>query len=287
MSEGTLILVTGEGGRQYVPLVKSQLAKTFDVVVDEAPTSVNMKERVWAVLETLIPQALQAGLRIPQEILDYSPLPTDLVEKWKQALEPDPEQQQMGAETVKATLEKLVAEVAKTKAGAQLDQAKAAEIIAELQRPGEDPAAKEKMDLFKAQVEAKVEMQIAEFKTNRESETKLMIAEMNVKSAERIAEMNAIIDAKLEQSRMDSDSQMERSRQQSDTHSKIAVAAIARGKPDLDEQDIDPAQDPVTLVSEAIGELKEAIQEMTKEKPKRRLVIKRDKDGNMTEAAEE
>jgi hypothetical protein len=43
----------------------------------------------------------------------------------------------------------------------------------------------------------------------------------------------------------------------------------------------------VTLVSEAIGELKEAIQEMTKEKPKRRLVIKRDKDGNMTEAAEE
>ncbi len=287
MSEGTLILINGESGRQYVPLVKKDLTLTFDVVVDEAPTSVNMKERTWAVLETLIPQALQAGLRIPQEILDYSPLPSDLVEAWKKALEPDPEQQQIGAETVKATLEKLVAEVAKTKAGAQLDQAKAAEIIAELQRPSEDPAAKEKMDLFKAQVEAKVEMQIAEFKTNRESETKLMIAEMNIKSAERIAQMEAIIDAKLEQARMDSSENLERSRQQSDVQSRIAVAAIASGKPDLDEEDLEPKEDPVALVSEAIGELKDAIREMNKDKPKRKLLIKRDSEGNMSEVSEE
>ena len=286
MTEGTLVLINGESGRQYVPLVKSQLAKTFDVVVDEAPTSVNMKERVWAVLETLIPQALQAGLRIPQEILDYSPLPTDLVEKWKEALKPDPEQQQIGAETVKQTLEKLVAEVAKTKAGAQLDQAKAAEIIAELQRPGEDPAAKEKMDLFKAQVEAKVEMQIAEFKSNREAETKLMIAEMNVKSAERIAEMNAIIDAKLEQSRLQSDTQMEHSRQQSDVQSRIAVAAIAKGKPDTNIEDAEPKEDPVKMVADAISELKGAVAEMSKPRKPRKLKIKRDKNGDMVEAEE-
>ena len=73
MSEGTLILVHGESGRQYVPLVKKQLAIVFDVVVDEAPTSVNQKERTWAVLETLIPQMLQAGMKMPKEILDYSP----------------------------------------------------------------------------------------------------------------------------------------------------------------------------------------------------------------------
>lgn len=283
MSEGTLVLVVGEQGRQYVPLVKNKLAKTFDVVVDEAPTSVNMKERVWAVLETLIPQALQAGLKIPQEILDYSPLPTDLVEKWKEALRPDPMTQQIGQETVKQTLEKLTAEVAKVKAGAMLDQAKTAEIMAELQKPGEDPNQEAQLELFKAQVEATVSTRIAEFKANREAETKLMIAEMNVQSAERIAAMEAAIDAKLEQSRMATDANLERSRQANESNSKLAVAAIAKGKPDLEDND---KPDPVEVLTEAVGDLKEAIAQLAAPKAPRKFRIKRDKAGNMAEVEE-
>jgi hypothetical protein len=288
MPENTLIMITGESGRQYVPLIKSQLRQVFDVVVDEAPTSVNMKERVWAVLETLIPQALQAGLKIPQEILDYSPLPTELVDKWKEVLKPDPNQQKVAQDTMMQTLEKLTAEVAKTKAGAALDQAKVAEIMAELQKPSDDPNAEMQMELFKTKMQGEIDSRISELKANRDAETKLMIAEMNVSSKERIAQLEMMIDAKLEQSRMDNDSNLERSRQQSDAQSKVAVAAIARGKPDLEEEDLDKP-DPTALVAEAIGELKEAIKEMSKEKPaqKRRFKIKRDKAGNMTEASEE
>ena len=282
MSEGTLVLIVGESGRQYVPLVKNNLAKTYDVVVDEAPTSVNMKERVWAVLESLIPQALQAGLRIPQEILDYSPLPTDLVDKWKEALKPDPEQQQMGQQTAQKTLEKLSAEVAKTAAGAELDRAKVAEIMSEIQKPTND-----RIDLMKAQMQAEVDSRIAKLKADKDAETKLMIADMNIQSKERIAQLEAMIDARLQQSAQSSDERMSESKMHSDVQSKIAVAAIARGKPDLDEQDIDPSQDPVTLVSEAISDLKDAISEMNKEKPRRKLKITRDKNGDMAEVSEE
>jgi hypothetical protein len=79
MPEGMLVKINGADSAQYAPLLKDKLAMSFDVIVDEAPTSTNMKERVWAVIETLVPQLLQAGLPIPKEVLEYSPLPADLV----------------------------------------------------------------------------------------------------------------------------------------------------------------------------------------------------------------
>jgi hypothetical protein len=286
MTEGTLVLVHGEQGRQYVPLVKSQLALKYDVIVDEAPTSVNMKERVWAVLETLIPQMLQAGMKMPAEILDYSPLPADLTEKWKKSLQPDPQTQQIQQQTIKATMDKLIAEVQKLQAGAQLDQAKAQEIMAELGKPGEDPQGQMQIELLKAQVEAQVQSRIAEFKSNREAETKLMIAEMQIKSEERIAAMEAQITATLERNRSESDERMERQRMANDSNTKMTVAAIARGG--KDEEEGEEKDDPVALVAEAVGELKEAIKQMNAKpaaKP-RKFKVKRDKDGNMSEIEE-
>lgn len=129
--ENTLILVNGESGRQYVPLVKQHLPHTFDIIVDEAPTSTNMKERVWLVLEQLIPQLLQAGMTIPPEVLDYSPLPADLAEKWKQALQPDPQKRQIDEQMVANTLRKLVSEALRNETQAQLNQAKALKEAAE------------------------------------------------------------------------------------------------------------------------------------------------------------
>jgi hypothetical protein len=123
--EGTLVKINGEDSQQYVPLIKNQVAMTFDVVVDEAPTSVNMKERVWLVLETMIPQLLQAGMAIPPEVLDYSPLPTDLAQKWKQALKPDPKRQQHEEQTAMGMLRKLMSEAMKNESQAQLNQVKA------------------------------------------------------------------------------------------------------------------------------------------------------------------
>jgi len=221
---------------------------------------------------------LQAGMKMPAEILDYAPIPADLSEKWKQALKPDPQSQQIQQASVKATLDKLVAEVAKLQAGAQLDQAKAQEIMAELGKPGEDPNSKAQLELLKAQVEAQVESRIAKFKTDREAETKLMIAQMNVDSAERIAAMEAGINAKLEESKMANESSLEQRRMEHDASTKMTVAAIARGGKDEEDEE---KEDPTALITEAIGELKEAVTALATKKTG--FKMKRDKDGNVSE----
>jgi hypothetical protein len=124
--EGELIRVTQDTGQGYVPLRKDRLALAFDVIVDEAPTSVNMKERVWAVLEQLIPQLLAAKMPVPAEVLDYSPLPADLTQKWKNMLHPDPEAHDKSQKQFEAMINKLVSEAMKNQASAKDLEADAA-----------------------------------------------------------------------------------------------------------------------------------------------------------------
>ena len=63
ISDGRLARVTTKTGKQYIPLVKDELVMEFDVVVDEAPTSANVKERVWAVLQIMLPHLMKMGVR--------------------------------------------------------------------------------------------------------------------------------------------------------------------------------------------------------------------------------
>jgi hypothetical protein len=155
--EGTLVMINGETSKQYVPIIKKQLSLNFDVVVDEAPTSVNQQERVWAVLEGMIPQLLQSGIPITPKVLDYSPLPPDLVAAWKKMLEPTPEKQQMQQRTEQATVAKVESEVQKNQTQAQLNAAKAQETQGNAQtKPGETQANTElkQMQALKAAAEA-------------------------------------------------------------------------------------------------------------------------------------
>ena len=55
----------------------------YDVIVDDAPTSPNEKERTFAILQQLLP--LIGQYITPQmglDILKYTPLPSSLVDKW-------------------------------------------------------------------------------------------------------------------------------------------------------------------------------------------------------------
>jgi hypothetical protein len=126
MADGRLIRIVGQEGAQYIPLLRDPLTATFDIVVDEAPTSVNMRERVYAVLKELIPICLQAGIQIPKEVLDYAPIPDDLAQKWKQTLQPSPQQQQAQAQAQQTAQRAADAKIAK-------DQASAAESTASAQ----------------------------------------------------------------------------------------------------------------------------------------------------------
>lgn len=130
IADGRLARIASQTGQQYIPLVRSELTMEYDVIVDEAPTSANVKERVWGTLQSLLPGLLQMGFPIPPEILDFSPLPEDLANRWKELLNqgPTPQQQQQ-AQIFQAD---KMAEIKKDESIAMLNTAKAQKTMAEM-----------------------------------------------------------------------------------------------------------------------------------------------------------
>jgi hypothetical protein len=76
---------------QYVPLVYDDMTVEYDVIVDEAPTAPNVKQRTWEAF-TLLAEQLPA-LITPQTALialDYSPFPQAMVQKLKKLAQQAP-----------------------------------------------------------------------------------------------------------------------------------------------------------------------------------------------------
>jgi hypothetical protein len=104
LSDGRLIRIVGEEGARYVPLVRQQGSATYDVIVDEAPSSANQKEATWSLLQQILPVI---GKMLPPAtwlaLLKYSPLPTSAQEDIRKSIEAsqqqgDPEQARRDAE---------------------------------------------------------------------------------------------------------------------------------------------------------------------------------------------
>lgn len=87
LNDGRIIRITTAQGEQAVPLQLTDSKMSYDVVVDQAPDSPNLKEEVWSTLGTLVPQFLKAGIPLPPDILKFSPLPTAMADKFAQAME--------------------------------------------------------------------------------------------------------------------------------------------------------------------------------------------------------
>ncbi|MGJ4954617.1 portal protein [Bradyrhizobium sp. HKCCYLRH2015] len=103
LSDGRLIKIEGPEEAQFVPLIR-QTDVTYEVIVDEAPTSANQKELTWTLLQQILPVI---GKMLPPAtwlaLLKYSPLPTsaqkDISDSIQQSQQqPDPEQQKRDAE---------------------------------------------------------------------------------------------------------------------------------------------------------------------------------------------
>ena len=124
LSDGRLIRVVGPEGARFVPLVRDPGAVEYDVVVDEAPSSPNQKERVWAALIQMMPVLTQTPVPadVWAELVRYSPLPESLTEKIAGSLmRPDPQMQRLhNLSAIQAE-----AEAGKTAADALLSIAKA------------------------------------------------------------------------------------------------------------------------------------------------------------------
>jgi len=87
ISDGRLIRVVGQPLAAAVPLIKDKMAEQYDIIVDESPTSPNQREVIFDRLVTLFPTLIQANIPIPTEILDYAPLPSQLIAAWKKEIE--------------------------------------------------------------------------------------------------------------------------------------------------------------------------------------------------------
>lgn len=122
LSDGRLIRIGGPEEAQYVPLVHQPGLSEYDVIVDDAPSSPNMKERVWTMVMQLMPMLRSLPMPALLPLFKYSPLPTTVVQDVEQALQqqsqqpPSPEIQgkvaleQAKAQHYQAASQKLQAE---------------------------------------------------------------------------------------------------------------------------------------------------------------------------------
>ncbi len=133
LSDGRLVrIVGGDGTERYIPLVKQPGTLEYDVVVDEAANTVNQKDKTFAILMQLLPALEKQGIPFGPDLLEYTPLPAAMVEKWKQEIQkrqmqaqqnpPPPPPQMISA---MASMKKADASVMQAQAGMQKDQQEA------------------------------------------------------------------------------------------------------------------------------------------------------------------
>jgi hypothetical protein len=141
------------------------------MVVDESPTSPNAKERTFAMLTSLAPTLTQAGVPLPPAILEYSPLPSALVEKWKEHIKNQPnippqvqqmvQQLQQQVQAQQAEIGKLAADKLKLETSQQVELYKVRE-QAQVDRDVASMKASAEMDkrsveVYKANLDAAME----------------------------------------------------------------------------------------------------------------------------------
>lgn len=132
LSDGRLIRITGPDGEGYqlVPLIRDKTLGQYDVIVDDAPTSPNQKDQTWGMLMQLMP--VFKGMMTPEAaitMLEYSPLPSKVVQAFKQLMQkPNPMQEQQGQIMLahaQGEVQKLQSEAANNAASIDLKNAQA------------------------------------------------------------------------------------------------------------------------------------------------------------------
>lgn len=185
ITDGRLVRITGDENAEYVELAKDDDTVTYDIIVDEAASSPNQKDRTFQVMTQILPMIMKQGMPIPPEILDYSPLPASLVSKWKEALKnasqvPPEVQQQM--QKLQEELKKAQDENAKLKVGqevkmtqvqldSQIDQAKFSEDVKQSDREFELRVREVLENLDLQELKVKGELKIKEKQANAAERT--------------------------------------------------------------------------------------------------------------------
>lgn len=132
MSPETLIRVIGEEGQmQYVPLGLQDETARYDIIVDEAPSGPNQKDKVWAMWVQMMPILTRNPIppQIWAEMVKWSPLPQSVGQKIAQMLlqasQPTPQQQQAAQKQQQMQDQAFMAEVRNTNADSMKKEAEA------------------------------------------------------------------------------------------------------------------------------------------------------------------
>src|SRR6516165_7640065 len=130
--EGTMVRVAGIDYAEVVPVTKDRTPGTYDVVVDDAPTSPNQKEANWQVMQPVLvafKDQIMANPELLIAVLEYSPLPAPFVDQLKKVIAKaqmgDPQQQQFQETMKQLAIAKLTAEINKDQSTAEMQNAKA------------------------------------------------------------------------------------------------------------------------------------------------------------------
>ena len=180
--DGRLIRIVGDEKAEYVPLMKQDVAdKQYDIIVDDAPTSPNEKERSWQIIMQMLP--MLKDMMTPDvalELLRYSPLPASLVEKWSKKAQ----EAAQNAPPPPPSPEELKAKAEQEKHGMAM-QAKAADMQMDQQRNAIE-MEKSGIELMVEQRKADIEMQMAQQKATIDM---IMLAQKA--RAQQMAQQNA------------------------------------------------------------------------------------------------
>lgn len=123
LADGRMVRIYGPQGQQYESLAADKVAGRYDVIVEDAPTSPNQREQTWAQIQPML--AMFKDMITPSialELLEYSPIPSGVVEKIRKA-----------AEAADANRDEEAEALAKRGATAKVsvDEAKAADLLAQ------------------------------------------------------------------------------------------------------------------------------------------------------------
>lgn len=185
ISDGRLIRIIGnDGGEQYVPLARQADTAKYDVIVDESPTSPNMKERVYGALVEMLPGLAKMGVPLPPELLDYAPIPSGLAAKWKEQIQ---QGQQIPPE-LQQQMQKLQEE----------NQA--------LKSKREEAMAKLQMDQQVQEGKAGLEQQAAQFDQQKQA-TEMDMERAKLEAAMELERQKADLQLALEQQKIAADRQ--------------------------------------------------------------------------------
>lgn len=174
LADGRLIRIVGKQKAQYVPLIK-EAELEYDIIVDDAPTSPNQKEKNWQIVQQMLP--VIKDMLTPEVMLtlaEYSPLPTDIIQKLQGLQE---QASQSPAAQLQERMGQLEAMVLETKAQLQAAQAEKAKADAQKAMneqpadPNAELAIKEaeatgKLMLKQQEVAGNLEMKQAETQAN-------------------------------------------------------------------------------------------------------------------------